>query len=92
MAMPTAPGVAKIIVLKSSMCKFHFKPDKASEKHAGTSHPSTTGTTGTMLPSPRRNLPYGKNLCKRCHTDRLGKQAVNSNNRTSITANRQQKP
>ena len=89
MAMPTALVVAKIIVLKSSMCKFHFKPDKASEKHAGTSHPSTTGT---MLPSTRRNLPYGKNLCKRCHTDRLGKQAVSSNNRTSITANRQQKP
>ena len=66
MAMPTAPGVAKIIVLKSSMCKFHFNPDKASEKHAGTSHPSatgitgTTGTTGTMLPAPGGNCHKAK--------------------------------
>ena len=60
MAMPTASGVAKIIVLKSSMCKFHFKPDKASEKHAGTSHPSTTGTTGTMLPATKRTCHKAK--------------------------------
>lgn len=48
MAMPTATGVAKIIVLKSSMCKFHFKPDKASEKN--TQEPATPPPQAPQAP------------------------------------------